>query len=192
VKGTTIEIAGQSVPPGTRQRLKIPLARRVTGAEVSLPVEVVNGSKPGPRLFICAAVHGDEINGVEIIRRILRRRLVRGLRGTLIAVPVVNLFGFVGLSRYLPDQRDLNRSFPGSAKGSLAGRLANTFVSEIVEKSTHGIDLHTGAVHRSNLPQVRACLDDDETRRLAESFGVPVLINANVRDGSLRQAVLDR
>jgi predicted deacylase len=191
VSGNEVTIAGHDVAPGTRKRIQIPLSRRVTGAEVALPVEIVNGRRPGPRLFVCAAIHGDEINGVEIIRRILRRRLTK-LRGTLIAVPVVNLFGFIALSRYLPDRRDLNRSFPGSPTGSLAARLAHTFLTEVVENATHGIDLHTGAVHRSNLPQVRACLDDEETHRLARAFGVPVLINANVRDSSLRQAVLER
>jgi len=192
MSGNTVVIAGHSVASGTRERIQVPVGRRVTGAEVALPVEVVNGHEPGPRLFVCAAVHGDEINGVEIIRRVLRRRLTRGLRGTLIAVPVVNLYGFIGLSRYLPDRRDLNRSFPGSPTGSLAARLAHTFTTEIIENATHGVDLHTGAVHRSNLPQVRACLDDEETSRLAHAFGVPVLINANVRDGSLRQEVFER
>ena len=187
-----LRIAGQEIAPGTRQRIEIPVGRRVTGAQVSLPVEVVNGRRPGPRLFVCAAVHGDEINGVEIIRRVLRRRVLSQLRGTLIAVPVVNLFGFIGLSRYLPDRRDLNRSFPGSSRGSLAARLANTFITEVVDNATHGIDLHTAAVHRSNLPQIRACLDDAETSRLAHSFGVPVLIDATTRDGSLRQEVFER
>lgn len=192
MSGDVIEIAGHTIRPGTRERIEIPVARRVTGAQVSLPVEIVNGRRPGPRLFLCAAVHGDEINGVEIIRRVLRTRRLSKLAGTIIAVPVVNLFGFIGLSRYLPDRRDLNRSFPGSASGSLAARLAHTFINEVVENSTHGIDLHTAAVHRSNLPQIRACLDDAETNRLARAFGVPVLIDANVRDGSLRQAVFER
>jgi predicted deacylase len=186
------EIGGHSIPAGGRERIQIPIGRRVSGAEVALPIEVVHGRRKGPRLFVCAAVHGDEINGVEIIRRVLSRNVLRRLRGTVIAVPVVNLFGFTALSRYLPDRRDLNRSFPGSASGSLAGRLAHTFVTEVVSRSTHGIDLHTGAVHRSNLPQIRACLDHDETRRLARAFGVPVLIDANVRDGSLRQTVFEQ
>lgn len=186
------EIAGQSVEPGSRRRVELPISRRVTGAEMALPLEIVHGREAGPTLFVSAAVHGDEINGVEIIRRVLRQRFLRNLRGTLIAIPVVNLFGFVGLSRYLPDRRDLNRSFPGSATGSLAGRLANLFLTQIVEKSTHGIDLHTAAVHRSNLPQIRACLDDPETDRLARAFGVPVIIDAALRDGSLRAAVADR
>ncbi len=187
-----IEIAGESVSPGERRRIQVPLGKRVSGNEIFLPVEVVYGRKPGPRLFVCAAIHGDEIAGVEIIRRVLAQKGLRRLRGALIAVPIVNVYGFVGLTRYLPDRRDLNRSFPGSPSGSLASRLAHVFLSEIVDKATHGIDLHTAAVHRSNLPQVRACLDDPETERLARAFGVPVVINANLRDGSLRQAVLER
>ncbi len=187
-----IRIGGVEVPPGTRQWIQVPVSRRASGAEVSLPVEVVSGRSPGPRLFVCAAVHGDEINGVEIIRRLLKRGALRSLKGTLIAVPVVNVFGFVSLSRYLPDRRDLNRSFPGSPRGSLAARLADTFLNEIVGNATHGIDLHTGALHRTNLPQVRACLDDPETDRVARAFGVPVILNSNLRDGSLRQEVLER
>jgi predicted deacylase len=187
-----VTIAGETVRPGERRRIEVPLGRRVSGNEVSLPIEVVCGRKSGPSLFVSAAVHGDEIGGVEIIRRVLTHRGLRRLRGTLIAVPVVNLYGFVGLSRYLPDRRDLNRSFPGSPRGSLAARLADLFIREVVGNATHGIDLHTGAVHRSNLPQIRACLDDVETAKLAMAFGVPVVLNANLRDGSLRQAVLER
>lgn len=188
----TIVIAGESIRPGERKQIEIPLGRRVSGNEIALPVEVVSGRRPGPHLFVCAAVHGDEIAGVEIIRRVLAHKGLRRLRGALIAVPIVNLYGFVGLNRYLPDRRDLNRSFPGSPRGSLASRLAHVFISEIVSNATHGIDLHTAAVHRSNLPQIRACLDDPETDRLARAFGVPVILNANLRDGSLRQAVLDK
>lgn len=187
-----ITIAGTAVAPGSRARIEVPIGRRVSGSEVALQVEVVNGRQSGPRLFVCAAIHGDEINGVEIIRRVLRRRLVSRLRGALIAVPVVNLFGFVGLSRYLPDRRDLNRSFPGSPSGSLAARIAHIFVTEVVANATHGIDLHTGAVHRSNLPQIRASLDEEATRCLARAFGVPVILDATMRDGSLRQAVHER
>jgi len=192
VANEAITLAGTTVEPGTRARIEVPITRRFSGSEVALPIEVVNGRRPGPRLFVCAAIHGDEINGVEIIRRVLRRRLVARLRGALIAVPVVNLVGFVGLSRYLPDRRDLNRSFPGSASGSLAARIAHFFLTEVVANATHGIDLHTGAVHRSNLPQIRASLDDEATRHLAHAFGVPVILDANMRDGSLRQAVHDR
>ena len=187
-----LRIAGVELERGRRTRIDIPVGKRVSGNEVSLPIEVVHGSSPGARLFVSAAVHGDEIAGVEIIRRVLAHKGLRRLRGTLIAVPIVNLHGFVGLSRYLPDRRDLNRSFPGSATGSLASRVADLFIKEIVANSTHGIDLHTAAVHRSNLPQIRACLDDPETARLAQAFGVPVVLNSNLRDGSLRQAVFER
>ena len=129
---------------------------------------------------VSAAVHGDEINGVEIIRRLIRAPALKHLRGTLIAVPVVNVYGFVRQSRYLPDRRDLNRSFPGSEKGSLAARLA---------KANYGVDLHTGAVHRENLPQIRASFDDQGVvERLAMAFGSPVILNSELRDGSLREA----
>ncbi len=153
-----------------------------------MPVHIVHGKKDGPVLFISAAIHGDELNGIEIIRRVLAMKAVANLRGTLIAVPVVNVYGLIHGSRYLPDRRDLNRSFPGSKAGSLAARLANVFMNEIVRKCTHGIDLHTGSNHRTNLPQIRANLDDPQTSRLAHSFGVPVIINATLRDGSLRAA----
>jgi predicted deacylase len=121
----------------------------------------------------------------------MRRPGLDRLRGTLVAIPIVNVYGVLQHSRYLPDRRDLNRSFPGSERGSLAARLADRFMSEIVESCTHGIDLHTGAAHRENLPQVRGNLDDPATLALARAFGVPVLINAATRDGSLRAAAAD-
>lgn len=155
---------------------------------MNMPVRVVHGRRPGPRLFVNAAIHGDEINGVEIIRRLLGLGALKHIRGVLVAVPVVNVFGFVSLSRNLPDRRDLNRSFPGSARGSLAGRLANLFLGEIVSRCSHGIDLHTGAIHRDNYPQIRANLDHAETARMAHAFGVPLVINSGFREGSLRQA----
>jgi predicted deacylase len=158
---------------------------------MTIPVHVVSGKKSGPVLFVSAAIHGDEINGVEIIRRLLKLPSMRRLRGTIIAVPIVNVHGLVNHSRYLPDRRDLNRSFPGTEKGSLAARLANLFMKEIVAKSTHGIDLHTGALHRSNLPQIRANMEDPETEKLAQAFQVPVIISSNLRDGSLREAAAE-
>lgn len=182
-------IAGEEVKPGTRATIQIPVARRYTAGDVALPVRVVHGRKPGPRLFVSAAVHGDEINGVEIIRRLLRQSVLKQLRGALIAVPIVNVYGFVAQTRYLPDRRDLNRSFPGSAKGSLAARLANTFLQEVVAKATHGIDLHTGSLHRTNLPQLRVTLSEPGVEAMANSFGAPVIMDSELRPGSLRQAV---
>jgi hypothetical protein len=159
---------------------------------MTMPVHVINGKQAGPRLFVSAAIHGDEINGVEIIRRLLKMPALKRLRGGLIAVPIVNVYGLVQHSRYLPDRRDLNRSFPGSEKGSLTARLANLFMTEIVDNCTHGIDLHTGALHRDNLPHIRGNLDHAETGRMAYAFGVPVMLNADVRDGSLRQIAADQ
>ncbi|MDH5327959.1 MAG: succinylglutamate desuccinylase/aspartoacylase family protein [Gammaproteobacteria bacterium] len=184
-------INGCTIAPGTRTTIDLPAGRLYTHAPMSMPVHVVNGKTGGPVVFISAAIHGDEINGVEIIRRLLKMSSLKRLRGTIIAVPIVNVHGFINHSRYLPDRRDLNRSFPGSDKGSLAARLADLFMDEIVSKSTHGIDLHTGALHRNNLPQVRANVDDEDTLRLARAFDVPVIISSNLRDGSLRASAAE-
>lgn len=186
-----VSIYGETIAPGERRTLSMPVADLYTQTTVTMPVQVVNGKHAGPRLFVSAAIHGDELNGVEIIRRLLKSRRLHYLRGTLIAIPIVNSFGLIHHSRYLPDRRDLNRSFPGSESGSLAARLANLFMTEIVAHCTHGIDLHTGAHHRANLPQIRADLSDPETERLARAFGVPVLLNSVLRDGSLREAAAE-
>ena len=185
------KIAGIAVAPGETRHIELPIVRLYTDTEMAIPVYVHRGRKPGPTMFVCAAIHGDELNGVEIISRLINSRALRSLRGTLIAVPVVNVYGVLHQSRYLPDRRDLNRSFPGSARGSLASRMAHVFLEEVVAKCDYGIDLHTGALHRSNLPQIRANLDDEETRQMASAFGVPVMLNSTLRDGSLRQAAAD-
>lgn len=186
-----LTIAGESISPGERKQLNIPVAHLYDFTLMTIPVEIIRGKKPGPCLFVSAAIHGDELNGVEIIRRLLSQKYLSRLRGTLIAVPIVNVYGFNTRSRYLPDRRDLNRSFPGTEKGSMASQLAQTFMKEIVSKCTHGIDFHTGAIHRSNLPQIRAYLDNEETLELAKSFHVPVVLHSDLRDGSLREAVRD-
>lgn len=173
---------------GACQRLEIPVGLLPTQTMLSLPVTVINGVAEGPRLWLSAAIHGDEINGVEIIRQVLSKINPQRLRGSVIAVPIVNVFGFIEQSRYLPDRRDLNRSFPGSATGSLAARLAHLFISEIVSHSTHGIDLHTASDHRINFPQIRANLEDSETYSFAKAFGAPIVMHSITRDGSLRQA----
>jgi len=155
---------------------------------MGLPVEVIRGRKAGPNLWISSGLHGDELNGIEIIRQVLDGIRPSQLSGSIFAVPIVNVFGFVMGSRYLPDRRDLNRSFPGSPRGSLAARIAHLFMREIVAQCDVGIDLHTGSDHRANLPQVRADLDDPATRVLATAFGAPMTIHAVTRDGSLRAA----
>ncbi|MFK7987933.1 MAG: succinylglutamate desuccinylase/aspartoacylase family protein [Sandaracinaceae bacterium] len=181
-------IGGVTVEAGERTTVELPVARLPTSRDVSMRVHVVRGKRPGPTLFVSAAVHGDEINGVEIVSRLLRMRALSRLRGTLIAVPVVNMFGFLGHSRYLPDRRDLNRAFPGSARGSLGARLAHLFREEVLAKSTHGIDLHTGGLHRTNLPHIRISPDDPVALEMAEHFGALVVLRSPIRAGSLRAA----
>ena len=187
----SITIGETTVRPGERSSISLPIADLYTGASLSMPVKVICGRRSGPVLFVSAAIHGDELNGVEVIRRLLKRKALQSLRGTLVAVPIVNVHGFLDLSRYLPDRRDLNRSFPGSAKGSIAARMANIFITEIVSKADYGIDLHTGALNRSNLPQIRANLDNERTRELANVFGAAVILDSKVRDGSLRACAAD-
>jgi len=185
-------IGGVPVPPGEMRRLEVPVARLFTQTMVSLPVTVIHGASEGPRVWMDAALHGDELNGTEIIRRILRRVSPGKLHGVLVAVPVVNVFGFLLQSRYLPDRKDLNRSFPGSPSGSLAARLAHLFLEEVVSRCTHGLDFHTGSLHRTNLPQVRGNLDDPETLRMAKAFGAPLRIHMKPVAGSLRDACTKR
>ncbi len=181
-------IAGHVIKRGESKKIEIPTVKLYTDTDMSIPVYIKRGKKPGPVVFISSAIHGDELNGIEIISRLINTKALKSLKGTLITVPMVNGFGVLNQSRYLPDRRDLNRSFPGSAKGSLAGRIAHLFMQEVVTKCDYGIDLHTGAIHRSNLPQIRANLDDTTTFEMAKAFAVPVLINSNLRDGSLRQS----
>ncbi|MGB1908193.1 MAG: succinylglutamate desuccinylase/aspartoacylase family protein, partial [Spongiibacter sp.] len=188
----SVSIAGCDIAPGSRQQIELPVAKLYTHTELSMTIKAVRGKRDGPTLFVSAAIHGDEINGVEIVRRLLQHRALRSLRGTLVAIPIVNVHGFLNNSRYLPDGRDLNRSFPGSPKSSLAGRVAHSFFNNVVAQCEYGIDLHTGARHRGNLPQIRADLQDERTREMAEAFGAPVLLHAKTRDGSLREVASDQ
>ncbi|MCB1238797.1 MAG: succinylglutamate desuccinylase/aspartoacylase family protein [Tetrasphaera sp.] len=180
------------VRAGHAREVGLPITRLVTGADVSLPVHVVHGRDDGPTVWINAAIHGDEVIGVEVIRRVLTKVSPKTIRGTLLAVPIVNVLGFMNGDRYLPDRRDLNRSFPGSARGSLAGRIANLLMTEVVAKCEVGIDMHTGSDRRSNLPQIRCDVDDPHTLDLARAFGAPVIFHAKLRDGSLRYAARER
>lgn len=183
---TDFEFGNNRIAPGERLVVDIPFGKLYTHTELNIGAHVLHGKKAGPVLLITAALHGDEINGVEICRRLLKLVKVSTLRGTLVVVPIVNTYGFVQQSRYLPDRRDLNRSFPGSEKGSLGSRMAWQFTERILKKCTHVIDLHTGAIHRSNLPQVRATSRDKVSLKMAESFNAPIIIKAASRDGTMR------
>ncbi|WP_299953257.1 succinylglutamate desuccinylase/aspartoacylase family protein [uncultured Roseobacter sp.] len=180
------EIAGQHIGPGNIETVHLPVSILPDHTPVNLSVQVHHGKRAGPVMFISAAVHGDEVIGVEIVRRLLRAPQLKSLRGTLLVVPVVNTFGFLNRSRYLPDRRDLNRCFPGHPSGSLGSRLAHIFLNEVVSRCDVGIDLHSAAIHRTNLPQIRVSPGDAGTRDMAAVFGAPVVLTSPLRDGSLR------
>ena len=186
-----LNIGGVDIQPGNDYHIELPVAKLYTDTNISVPVHVIRAKKPGPTIFISAAIHGDELNGIDIIRRLLSKPQFKIIRGTLIAVPMVNVYGVTNLSRYMPDRRDLNRCFPGSSKGSLASRVAHIFMNEIVKHCQYGIDLHTGAIHRSNFPQIRANMLDEETKELSEVFAAPVILNSSLLDGSLRKAAAE-
>lgn len=178
-------IANVEILKGTKTTINLELPK-LYNTPTNLPIYITRGRKDGPVVFVSAAIHGDELNGIEIIRRLRKLNLLNKLKGTLILVPIVNVYGIMNLSRYLPDRRDLNRSFPGSIKGSLASRVAKIFFDEIVCKCNLGIDLHTASIHKSNLPQVRTNIENEYTFNLAKSFQAPVVLHSELRDGSLR------
>jgi uncharacterized protein len=185
-------IGAEIVMPGERRTIDLPVSVLTNHTPVNLPVHVIHGDDPGPVMFVSGAVHGDEILGVEVVRRLVRHAALKGMAGTLLAVPIVNAFGFIAQSRYLPDRRDLNRSFPGSDKGSLASVLADLFTREILARSRYGIDIHTAALHRTNLPQIRVAPGSPGLLALALAFGPPVVLMSPLREGSLRQAAMER
>ncbi|MBT8349421.1 MAG: succinylglutamate desuccinylase/aspartoacylase family protein, partial [Sulfurovum sp.] len=184
-------LGGVEIPKGTKQQIEMELPS-FYGTPTTLTTYVIRGKKEGPVVFISAAIHGDELNGIEIIRRLRQLHLLSKLRGTLILVPIVNIYGAINLSRYLPDRRDLNRSFPGHSKGALASRVAKTFFDEIVSKCDLGIDLHTASIHKDNLPQIRTNTNNEYTLMLARAFEAPVVLHSELRDGSLRATAQDK
>ncbi|MEO6154807.1 MAG: succinylglutamate desuccinylase/aspartoacylase family protein [Thermomonas sp.] len=186
------EIGGISIAPGERQNVSLPLSVMSNHTPMNLPIHVAHGKREGPTMFVSAAIHGDEVVGVEIVRRLLSGKVLNDIAGTALMVPIVNAFGFIGHSRYLPDRRDLNRSFPGNANGSLAAQLAHLFLSQVVGRSDVGIDLHTAAINRSNLPQIRVDTTDERALQMAMAFAPPLLKHAALRQGSLRDAAAAR
>lgn len=185
-KNELFEIGGTKVAPGTCAKIAIPISDLSAGMQANLEIRVFHGTRAGPTIFVSAAIHGDEIIGTEIIRRVMKKLKPSRLAGTIIFVPVVNMFGFITHSRYLPDRRDLNRSFPGTERGSLASQLANIFSTEVIGHCSLGIDIHSAALHRYNLPQIRIASGNAELKELAMEFGAPVVIEADLRPGSLR------
>lgn len=185
-------LGGTEIAPGETRDLKLKISETYTSDPISVGVTVVRGSEPGPSLFLTASIHGDELNGIGIIRDTLSEHDLSGLSGTLLAVPVANVPGFLTLSRRSPDRRDLNRSFPGNPRGSLTSRLANTLFREVVERSDHGIDLHTGGGDRTNYPQVRGELSDPGVAALAQAFGSALILHGEGPSRSLRRSAVRR
>ena len=184
-KNSKVEFAGIEILRGTNVTINLELPK-LYHSPMNLPIRVIRGKKDGPTIFISAAIHGDELNGIEIIRRFRKLSILKRLKGTVVLIPIVNIYGVMTLSRYMPDRRDLNRSFPGTKKGSLASRVAKVFFDEIVSKCDFGLDLHTASIHKSNLPQIRTNLDNKFTYNLAKIFEAPVVLHSELRDGSLR------
>ncbi|MEX2482223.1 MAG: succinylglutamate desuccinylase/aspartoacylase family protein [Gammaproteobacteria bacterium] len=183
-----LSLLGVDVAPGTRQNLRWIAGQSFSGSDLRAPVMVVHGEAAGPALCLTGGVHGDELNGVEIVRRVLAETTPGELRGTLIGVPIVNLMGFSSGSRYLPDRRDLNRFFPGHPRGNAASRIAHAFFNEVVRHCDLLIDLHTGSFKRSNLPQLRANLDHAAVAEFVTHFGATAVLHHSRERGTLRDA----
>lgn len=182
------EMKGQRVKPGGTAVISYRIARLPTHTQIDLPVYVFRGTEPGPVLLLTAGLHGNEINGIEIVRKMISDGSIKPQRGTVIAIPIVNIYGFLQSARYLPDGKDLNRSFPGSQTGSLAQRVAWVLMQEIIPKIDYGIDFHTGGASLSNFPQIRCDFDYGINIKLAEMFAPPYIMNSAMINKSFRRA----
>lgn len=184
----TIQINGDAVLPGENKLLRIEIARLPTGTLIDIPVHIFNSKKAGPTILVQAGLHGDEINGVETLRRMLENKDFTISKGTVIVVPILNVFGFIHFSRDVPDGKDVNRSFPGSKTGSLASRIAYHYTKEILPQIDFGLDLHTGGGQRNNFPQMRYTEGDETSMKLAAMFNAPFAFASNLISGSFRKA----
>lgn len=183
-----IKISGETIAPGDSKMVQLAIARLPTGTLIEIPVHVFNTKEPGPAVLVQAGLHGDEINGVETLRRMLQENLFRIIKGAVIVVPIVNVFGFIHFSRDVPDGKDVNRSFPGRKTGSLASRIAHTYTEQILPQVDFGIDLHTGGSQRHNHPQARYTTEDARSMELAKAFGAPFYFPSKMIAGSFRKA----
>ena len=183
-----IVIGGETVVPGENKLVKIGVDRLPTGTLIDIPVYVFNAKKPGPTVLIQAGLHGDEINGIEIVRRMLQEKYFNISKGAVIAVPILNIFGFIHFSRDVPGGKDVNRSFPGTKSGSMASRIAYHYVTEIMHQVDFSIDLHTGGGQRHNFPQIRYTQEDENSKKLADVFNAPLTFASRLIKGSFRNA----
>jgi hypothetical protein len=185
MKNKPLKICNLTIQPGERITMALPTPELYTCAPMHIPIHVIHGKKEGPCLLVCGAIHGDEMNGVAIIQRLLELSLVKKLNGTLIAVPVVNVYGLITKSRNLPDNRDLEGSFPGSKTGSFASRVANVFTEEILSLATHAIDIHTGEPYHARFPQIQTNLEDTGAHKMAKAFASPIVMHTDSPRGLL-------
>ncbi len=183
----TIVINGKSIDRGEKVLTKLVISKLPSGTVIEIPVYVFRSVHDGPVVLLMAGMHGDEVNGIEIVRRMLAKKMLYPLKGTIIAVPVLNIYGFLNFSREVPDGKDVNRSFPGNRDGSLASRVAHRFMKEVMPYVDYGLDFHTGGSSRANYPQVRCMLSDYRNEELAKAFAAPFIMNAPYRQGSLRK-----
>lgn len=185
-------ILGQEILPGKGYQLNLSVAKLHTSTSIQVPVIVERAKEDGPTIVLMAGVHGDEINGVEIIRTVIRKKFNKPTKGTIICIPILNIFGFLNLKRELPDGRDLNRSFPGSATGSLASQFAFHFMKEIVPFADVILDFHTGAANRNNYPQIRCVFKDQQSVDLAKVFNPPFILDSAYIPKTIRESVHKR
>ncbi|MEW2920730.1 succinylglutamate desuccinylase/aspartoacylase family protein [Muricauda sp. ANG21] len=183
----TITINSVDIAPGQNRSVQLNIARLPTGTLIDIPVHVFNGKEVGPTVLIQAGLHGDEINGVETLRRMLQDNCFSIEKGAVIVVPIVNIFGFIHFSRDVPDGKDVNRSFPGRKTGSLASRIAHTYTEQILPQVDFGIDLHTGGSQRHNHPQARYTSGDAKSEAMAKAFNAPFYFSSKLIAGSFRK-----
>ncbi|MCP2043445.1 succinylglutamate desuccinylase/aspartoacylase family protein [Pontibacter sp. HSC-36F09] len=183
----TIKINGVSIDRGEKVLTRLVISKLPSGTLIDIPVYVFRSVHDGPVLLLMAGMHGDEVNGTEIIRRMITKKMLYPLKGTIIAVPILNIYGFLNFSRDVPDGKDVNRSFPGNREGSLASRVAHRFMKEVMPFIDYGVDFHTGGSSRSNYPQIRCVLAEPKNQVLADAFAAPFTLNASYRQGSLRK-----
>lgn len=181
-------INGNEIKPGTQKSIEVNIAMLPSHTSIDIVINVVRAMKEGPTLLLMGGLHGDEINGAEIIRRIIERKLNIPELGTVICIPILNIYGFIHFSRYVPDGKDVNRSFPGNKNGSLASRIAYYLMKDIIPQIDYGVDFHTGGADRSNYPQVRCMLNDPVNMDLAKAFHAPFTLHSKYRPKSLRQS----
>lgn len=183
-----IEINGEKIGPREDRQLNLRIARLPTYTNIDLPVRVIRSEKPGPVVLLTGGLHGDEINGIEIVRRIVSNKLLRLQKGSIVAIPLMNIYGFIQNVRGVPDGKDINRSFPGSKSGSLAKLVAHTIMKKIIPIIDIGIDFHTGGSSRANLPQIRCVLNIEQNIELARAFAPPVIIHSGLIEKSFRKS----